>query len=137
MVTGTVTQPVTKIWLFAWFSGRKSTKKHEIAYMQGARARVHLHACQKKSTGCQLMTPSTFVRGLLYVSWPYRERKFCCCMPAAVKNWFVRVFRFPFRETFLNSYALFSLQLQISYSCMVTGWVTVPVTIQVTTTYSS
>ena len=38
-----------------------------------------------------------------------------------------------FRETFLNSYALFSIQLQISYSCMVTRLVTMRVTIQVTT----
>ena len=54
-------------------------------------------------------------------------------MPAAVKIWFVRVFPFPFRETFLNWLRAFSLQLQISYSCMVTPWVTGRVTIQVTT----
>ena len=136
MVTRQVTKGVTKIWLLAWFSGRKSTKNHEIAYMQGARARVHLHACQKKFNRLSADDP-VYILGVVCCMFPGRtENEILLLHAFCSKNFVCTCISITyFRETFLISYALFSLQLQISYSCMVTPYGYWRVTIQVTTRY--
>ena len=112
MVTRIVTKRVTKIWLLAWFSGRKSTKNHEIAYMQGARARVHLHACQKKFNRLSADDPVYIWEWFAVCFLAVQRTKFCCCMPSAVKIWSVRVFPFPILEKLFSILTRFFL-----YSC--------------------
>ena len=111
----------------AWFSGRKSTKNHEIAYMQGARARVHLHACQKKSTGCQLMTPSTFWEWFAVRFLAVQRTEILLLHACCSKKLVCTCISIPFLEKLFSTLTRFFL-----YSCkfhtavwlfpLVTGW---------------
>ena len=112
-------------------------KKHE-----KSRNRIYAGSARACASAC---LPKKIQQAVSW--WPRLHLGVVCCMfPGRTENEILLLHAFCsknlvctcisipyFRETFLNSYALFSIQLQISYSCMVTRLVTMRVTIQVTT----